>query len=176
MNDRTGLTDKEFYEEILRFADSTSITSAKKWYAAVVEVIVRNIYFTNKCNLPLLGKFSVRKVEEKLQTQTAKNGKMVTYVIPERIVPVFTPSDGFIDDVNMKGVTKEYRKRLKNNALTQRDYNRLLLSQDLENQGRKEVTEEKKAEVQSRFRQLLLEKKERHKIMMESKERKNDEN
>lgn len=124
LKERIALTDKEFYKEACRFCDAKNLGTATKWWEAFCEVIIRRLYFDKTVRLPLLGNFGLREIGESIQVQKDGKGKEIVYRVPAREVPVFYPSSEFIDDVNMTGVTKAYRRRLKMGNLTQRDYER----------------------------------------------------
>lgn len=64
-----------------------------------------------------------------------------------------------INDVNMQGITKSYRKRLKNNRLGTRDYLRIARAESID--PKRDQTEEKQKEAEERFRKFLQDKKEK---------------
>ena len=165
----TWLTDKEFYKEACRYADVTSIATAQKWWDAFYEVIVRELYFNGTCRLPSIGTFGLREMKETYQTHTnATTGRRVTYKVPERVMPFFTPNDIFIDDVNMTAVTKAARSRLKKGAITEKDYIRQLRSEDINQRGF--VTEDHKRQTENEFKKILKEKKRKVKGKVEHEE------
>lgn len=120
------ITNKEFFKQACRWKDSASAQTATEWWSAFQEVIIREVFYNGKCRVPGLGTFTVRQEEGYTQTQRMKNGKIVSYKVPPRIYPLFVPEDDFINDINMQGVTKAYRKRLKMGELKARDYEREL--------------------------------------------------
>ena len=120
------LTNKEFFQQACRWRDSTSVQTAASWWAAFQEVIIREVFYNGQCRVPGLGTFTVKPMEGYLKQQTMADGKVVTYKVPARQYPVFTAEDDFVNDINMQGVTRLYRKRLKKGELTQRDYEREL--------------------------------------------------
>lgn len=124
-------TDKEFYEGVARLLDVTPQRAKKYWEDGFNEFIVRELFFKGICRLPNIGTFTVYKIEENVQYQEDENGKLIYYRVPERYIPKFTPHDIMINDINMNGVTKKYRKRLRENVLTERDYKRKLRAQAL---------------------------------------------
>lgn len=151
------LTDKEFFTQMARFADVTDIrTCAKYWYAAC-EVIIRELFYNKTCRTPVLGTFSTRKVGEQIQIQKGPEGREVIYRVPEREVPMFTPHDDMINDINMQGVTKQYRKRLKAGTLNQRDYERQVRAEALGVTG--SLSEERINASKDKFKKMLDEKK-----------------
>lgn len=156
-----SLTDKEFYKEACRYCDATNLNTAAKWWAAFNEVIIRHLYFDKTVRLPNMGTFTLREVGESIQIQHGLEGNEILYRVPAREVPVFTPHDIMIDDVNMSGVTKAYRRRLKLGNLTQRDYERQCRAEALNIDG---GLPEKYVEAsKERFEKILEEKKKQYK-------------
>ncbi len=165
---KMGLTNKEFYKQSCRWADVTSIQTAAKWWSAFAEVIIRELYYNGTCRLPLLGTFSTRTVGEALQKQIGPEGKPVIYRVPERQVPIFTPADDFINDINCQGVTKAYRKRLKSGTLTQRDWERQIRAESMNVSGT--LSEERIEASKEKFKLLLKEKKTKCKGKVENED------
>lgn len=156
-NNNRELTNKEFYLEACRFADSKSAATAKKWWQAFVEVIVRQLYFNNSCSVPYLGVFGLKYLPQQTQTQKSPDGDgVVVYEVPERNIPIFSPNDSFVNDVNMIGVTKAFRKRQKKNKLTQRDHLRQQRSEMLGAEG--SLSEAHLEAAKARFLETLKEK------------------
>lgn len=147
--------DCNFYSGVNRLCDKLSQRTVEKVWKAVAEYIVRAIYNTNTCYVPYLGTFNVRKIEESIQHQKTPSGRIVEYIVPARIVPVFIPENPFIDDVNGHGVTKEYRKRLKNNALTARDYERLMRTEQIESPDVYQRSEDDLERARDDFKKML---------------------
>lgn len=125
------MTNKEFFTQACRWKDSSSVRTAAEWWAAFQEVIIREIFYNGVCRVPGLGKFIIQEFESSYKKSMNAKGKTVTYYVPARIKPVFIPEDDFINDINMSGVTKSYRKRLKNKKLIQRDFERELRAEAL---------------------------------------------
>lgn len=123
-NNSNKQTDKEVYTGMGRLIGVTAATMKKYWIEAAYEYIVRTLWLTGCVKIPNLGTFTLRRTAENIQIQRTVDGKEMTYLVPERDVPVFTPHDTFINDVNMMGVTQAYRKRKKNGVLTENDYKR----------------------------------------------------
>ena len=120
------VTNKEFFKQACRWKDSSSTQTAADWWSAFLEVIVREVFYNGSCRVPGLGTFTTRFEEGKTWTQPIGNGKYATYTAPARVYPLFAAEDAFINDINMQGVTKKYRRRLKKGVLTARDYEREL--------------------------------------------------
>lgn len=153
----TTLTDKEFFTQMARFADVNSLQTVQKYWYAACEVIIRELFYNGTCRVPGLGTFSTRKVGEQIQIQKGPEGREVVYRVPEREVPVFTPHDDMINDINMQGVTKQYRKRLKAGTLTKRDYERQVRAEALGVEG--SLSEERLEASKKKFKEMLDEKK-----------------
>ena len=111
------LTDKEFFTQMAR------------------EVIIRELFYNGTCRVPTLGTFTTKHIDEKIQVQKGANGEKVIYPVIARDIPEFIPHDDMINDINMQGVTKKYRKRLKSGNLSKRDYERQARADALEGPG-----------------------------------------
>lgn len=153
-----GLTEKEFFTLACRFADSTNTATAKKWWDAFYEVLIRELFFNGTCKVPNVGTFSTKEFGEYLQKQKDINGKEIIYTVPARQVPYFDACDQFINDVNMMGVTKAYRRRLKQGMLTSSDYERQIRAESLGVVG--SLSEERIEKAKEAFKEVLKKKKE----------------
>lgn len=150
--------EENFYIGVRRFMSKADLDEIKEFWHAFNEYLIREIYRKDYCYLPYIGEMKSRKVESYVQKQKAPSGKMVSYVVPSRIAPVFFPSDDFIDDVNGEAVTKSYRKREKSGYLSQRDYERMCRTHQMEREGARTITEEELDKIKSDFRQSLRDK------------------
>lgn len=154
-------TNKEFFKQACRWKDTTSIQTAAEWWSAFQEVIIREVFYNGCCRVPGIGTFTIKEEESHYMKQRMPNGKEVTYLVPGRIVPVFTPEDDFINDVNMQGVTRKYRKRLKKGALTERDYTRQVRADSLAASACvDEIIEQRRESAKKEFQKLLEKKRE----------------
>lgn len=151
-------SDIELYRLVARELDCTAQT-ARKYVDAIVEVIAKEVYLSGTCRVPNLGIFDAQHIAEKIQKQV-HDGEVVEYIMPEHVKPIFTPCDTFINDCNMKGVTKMYRRRAKNKQLTVRDLQRIAKAEAIERL--KKVSEETKEAAKIGFADKLKEKKEAH--------------
>lgn len=148
-------TNKEFYQYAARLKDANPKTAAE-WWTVFYEVFVRQMFYNGCCRLPSIGVFTTEEEPEKLQKQTL-NGKTVVYRVPARIRPIFHAEDDCINDINMSGVTKAYRKRLKANALTYRDIERELRATEI-GEVVQDMMAERKESAQAAFQELLKQK------------------
>ena len=151
-------SDIELYRLVARELDCTAQT-ARKYVDAIVEVIAKEVYLSGTCRVPNLGIFDAQHIDEKIQKQV-HDGKLFEYRMPEHVKPIFTPCDTFINDCNMKGVTKLYRRRAKNKQLTVRDLQRIAKAEAIERL--KKVSDETKEAAQVDFAEKLKEKREAH--------------
>lgn len=156
------VTNKEFFKQACRWKDCNTIQTAADWWSAFQEVIIREVFYNGCCRVPGIGTFTVREEEEKLQTQKMVNGKIVSYKVPARVYPLFTPEDDFINDINMQGVTKKYRKRLKKGELKARDYERELRAESLTMMDvMDDMIEQRREKAQQELQELLESKRKR---------------
>ena len=72
------------------------------------------------------------------------------------MMPYFIPEDDFINDINCVGVTKKYRKRLKEGALTERDYEREARANAMDSVSA--MYEDRTEQAQEDFQQTLKQK------------------
>ena len=154
-------TDKEFYAGVARLLNVKPETVKRYWVEGFNEFIVRQIYFKGSCRLPYMGRFGIKKIAESIQKQTDGNGGTVVYRVPERYVPVFYPHDTMVNDINMQGVTKQYRLRYKKGALTERDYRRQLRAESVNAEG--SLLEEQVEAAKEKFHSYLRDKKKQQK-------------
>lgn len=155
-------SDIELYRLVARELDCTAQT-ARRYVDAIVEVIAKEVYLSGCCRVPNLGIFDAKHIDEKIQKQV-HDGELYEFVMPEHVKPVFTPCDNFINDCNMKGVTKKYRKRAKNKQLTVRDLERIAKAEAIERL--KNVSTEMKETAKIDFADKLKEKKEAYDAKM----------
>ena len=113
----------EFFTMASRLNDTTPAT-AKAWWSCFYETILRDLFVSGQCYLPKIGHFVLEERKGGVQKQRQKDGTFKYYEVPTIDKPVLYPEDEFVDDVNMMGVTKSYRKRVKKKVLTARDRER----------------------------------------------------
>lgn len=160
-NNSSNLTEKEFFKLVARFVDGTpNEKTIKKYWEAIMEAITRQVFLQGKCRIPRLGTITTKTVGESYQVHKDKNGETTTYVVPERDIPIFTPDDDFINDINMKGVTKKYRKRSKKGTLSMRDYQRQIRAEELNVFG--SLSKERLEESKTNFLEKLSNIKQEH--------------
>lgn len=152
-------SDVELYRLVARELDCTAQT-ARRYVDAIVEVIAKEVYLSGCCRVPNLGIFDAKEIKESIQKQVTPAGDIVEYTVPEHVKPIFTACDTFVNDCNMRGVTKLYRKRAKKKQLTVRDLERIAKSDALNRL--KNIADSEKEAAKIGFADKLKEKKEAH--------------
>lgn len=122
---------KDFYSRVARNRNAGEKT-VKEWWLSFYDQILTLLFVTGKCTLPMIGTIVLVEKEEQVQKQVDANGEEHLYIVPARSYPILYVEDDFVNDVNMQGVTKSYRKRLRRGALTQRDYLRIQRAERME--------------------------------------------
>lgn len=151
------LCDKDFYKMMARFADAKSLKTVERYWTAALEVIIRELYVNHACRVPMLGTFTVEELKESVQKQKDEKGRTVYYHVPDRIKPIFTPHDDFINDINMIAVTKLARRRARRGTETERDKIRRLRADVVSEFDL--TSEEKMEKAQEEFKEVLRNKK-----------------
>ena len=123
---------EEFYLESARWMDTTDIRKVQKCWDAFVETITRELFFRGKCVVPFIGTFYTRHIKEGVHKTHDQEGYEMYYYVPDHDMPAFRPCDSFINDINMQGVTKKFRTRLKQNKLNLRDRQRITKKEAME--------------------------------------------
>lgn len=167
----------EFFTMASRMNNATPAT-AKLWWNCFYETILRDLFVSGQCYLPKMGHVTLEERKGGIQKQKQKDGTYKYYEVPTIDKPFFYPEDEFIDDVNMMGVTKTYRRRVKDKMTTARDRERdqrarRFLGIDYEEA---EVEEKKKLEKSREdFNDFLAEIKFKYEEKHKSKEEQEDE-
>lgn len=151
-----SITDSEFFKAACRWKSTTDIKTAAAWWNAFCEVIYREIYLNGSCRIPNIGKIVTEFRDKTTYTTKDINGKTISYEVPERLYPQFIPHDDFINDINMRGVTRAYRKRLAKRAPTKRDIMRDMRAKSIS--VAESETMKKSKQYQEDFQKLLREK------------------
>lgn len=125
------LTKTQFIGLVCKYAGANTPVIASKWLDAIIEVIIREVYSTGRCRVPYLGTFN-RKVVSAYVKAADINGRETLTRVPEKYSAYFTPSPDFIDDINMRGLSKKYRERAEKGRFTRRDWLRQVRAAELE--------------------------------------------
>ena len=150
------ITNKDFFVKAGRWKDCKSQQTVTEWWDAFLEVIIRDVFLLGSCKIPGIGTISTKYIEGGFQKQIGPDGKEVIYTVPARMMPYFIPEDDFINDINCVGVTKKYRKRLKEGALTEHDYEREARANAMDNVSA--MYEDRTEQAQEEFQKTLKQK------------------
>lgn len=115
--------DKDFFALVAKNS-GVSETTVRQWWSNFIETIIEEMYLRGRSRLPGIGDLRTMKQEETVYRQPDENGEDKYYYTPERYLPYIRFQPEFTDDINMKGVTKAYRKKLHRGTLTMRDRDR----------------------------------------------------
>lgn len=121
-----GMGAQEFYKALATWANSYDKARMERYTKALAEVIIRELKFTGEIRVPYIGIFVAQHYKAYDYEYKDENGKIVKAHVAARDLPVFVPCDSLINDVNDKGITKEYKKRVKKGTTNWRDYSREL--------------------------------------------------
>lgn len=113
--------ERDFIKTACRWADASAYHTGTKWWEAFKETIIGEMFYYGTVYIPGIGTFTSKYMKNGKQKQIDQYGVEHIYIVPERVIPVFTPEDDFINDINMHGVTKLYRARERKDQLTERD-------------------------------------------------------
>lgn len=133
-NNKKRFDAQEFFEyaSILFEEENATPAVAKKWWYVFVEIIVRWCFLRGECRLPQVGVFKmIKSPREVVPVRFKNNTDTPVYQSNEKFLVYFEPVDDFIDDVNMKGISHEFRKKARKGLLTTRDYLRELRAEQL---------------------------------------------
>nr|DAO57505.1 MAG TPA: Bacterial DNA-binding protein [Caudoviricetes sp.] len=128
------IKEKEFYTKAARWTDATNIDTVKKYWYAFVETIIREVFQNGSCIMPGIGEITLKKEEGSVQV-VKKDNETEIYPVPDHYYPSIRFFDNFTNDVNMKGYTHEFKKRVRGRTLTQSDYKRALRADSLNVEG-----------------------------------------
>lgn len=148
--------DKRFITLAAKKAEASESTT-KQWWDAFFEAIVEEMYLTGRVRLPGIGDIRTTLQQETVYKGKDINGNDAYYYTPERYLPFVRLQPEFTDDINMKGVTKAYRKKLHTGTLTMRDRDRERRAAMMETtQG--QITETKSEIAKTAFAEKLKQK------------------
>lgn len=155
-----GLSKTEFFNALATWANSYDKARMEQYTKALVEVIIRELRFHDEVRVPYLGTFAVQHYEAREYEVKQPDKTKKTVKVPARDLPVFIPSDTLINDINDKGITKEYKKRVRRGTTTWRDYARELRHEMWEAEEEANILQTDEAEeyvekLHQKFRQSL---------------------
>ena len=121
--------NQEFYAYAANLLESKPET-VKKYWQACVETIVHMLHFDGRCQMPGVGTFELKEVPSWTGMAKDDNGDLVERTIPAWFKITYKSNDDFINNVNGRGVTKKYRKRVRERKLTPNDLKLITQAED----------------------------------------------
>lgn len=112
--------NQQFYEYAASLLESKP-EIVKKYWQACVDTIVHMLHFDGRCQMPGVGTFELKEVPSWTGMAKDDNGELVERTIPAWFKITYKSNDDFINNVNGRGVTKRYRKRIRERKLTPND-------------------------------------------------------
>lgn len=139
--------NKDFYEYAANLLE-TKPDTVKKYWLACVDTIIHMLHFDGRCQMPGVGRFDLKEIPE--WNGIAKNdaGELVERTNPAWFKIIYTVNEDFLNNVNGRGVTRKYRKRVRERKLTKNDL-KLLSEQEITKEllkTQKERQEEREAQ------------------------------
>lgn len=153
--------EKDFYLLACRWLETDSVNTVKKYWDAFVEVVVHEVFVKGFCYMPSIGTIHTKTRQGYQEKIKNDDGGYDVYDVPPYSMPYLSAEDGFINDVNMFGVTTTYRKRYKKKKLSQRDINRIARAETYKLMSN--ISEEDKRRSRKEFQEYLRKKQEEFK-------------
>lgn len=163
-------------EDVFKYAaeiSSNDVKTIKRYWKYIQQAIVHVAHFDGVCQIDNLATIKVRASEPKKDISIDRDGTLVETTLP----PVYTADvkllDSFIDDLNGRGVTKSYKKRVKEKKLTEHDLERIVRMDVAEEAREAKVRWQAAQRDQNRmnFIEEIQRKKKEHEDKMNEKDR-----
>ena len=97
---------------------NVSPQTAKKYWMGFVDTIIHILHFDGKCQMPSIGRFDLKELPERRVMAKNDAGELVERINPAWFKILYTVNEEFLNNVNGRGVTKKYRKRVRERKLT----------------------------------------------------------
>lgn len=117
---------------------NVSPQTAKKYWIGFVDTIIHILHFDGKCQMPSIGRFDLKEIPEYRVTAKNDAGELVERINPAWFKILYTVNEDFLNNVNGRGVTKKYRKRVRERKLTPNDL-KLITQAEMERTARKSL-------------------------------------
>ena len=127
--------NQEFYEYAGGLLN-VSPQTAKKYWMGFVDTIIHILHFDGKCQMPSVGTFNLEELPERRVMAKNEQGELVEQINPAWFKILYKVNEDFLNNVNGRGVTKKYRKRVRERKLTPNDL-KLLTQAEAERTARK---------------------------------------
>lgn len=163
-------------EDVFKYASEISgndLKTIKRYWKFIQQAIVHVAHFDGVCQIDNLAVVKVRVSEPKKDVAIDKDGVLVETTIPPVYAAEIKLLDSFIDDLNGRGVTKSYKKRVKEKKLTEHDLERIVRVDMAEEVMEARVRRQKAQRDQRRmnFIEEIQRKKKEHEDKMNEKDR-----
>ena len=112
--------NQEFYEYAGGLLNVSSQT-AKKYWMGFVDTIIHILHFDGKCQMPSVGTFTLEELPERRVMAKNERGELVEQINPAWFKILYKYNEDFLNNVNGRGVTKKYRRRVRERKLTPND-------------------------------------------------------
>lgn len=169
--------NQEFYNyagELLNVSPQT----AKKYWMCFVDTIIHMLHFDGKCQMPSVGQFYLQEMPEQRVVGKNNDGELVERVNPKWYKILYKYNEDFLNNVNGRGVTKKYRKRVRDRKLTPNDL-KLITQAEAERTAKRtleqmqnERIEQAKQQSYDDFINVINQKKEEYERKKKEKEQK----
>lgn len=127
--------NKEFYEYASGLLN-VSPKTAQKYWMGFVDTIIHILHFDGKCQMPSVGTFVLEELPERKVMSKNEQGELVERINPAWFKILYKCNEDFLNNVNGRGVTKKYRKRVRERKLNANDL-KLITQAEIERTARK---------------------------------------
>lgn len=169
--------NQEFYAYSASLLECDPATM-KKYWKAFVDTIIHMLHFDGRCQMPSVGTLQLKEVPSWTGMAKDDNGELVERTIPAWFKIDYRSNDDFTNNVNGRGVTKKYRRRVRERKLTPNDL-KLITQAEAERTARKtleqraqERMEKAKQQSYDDFINVINKKKEDYERKKKEKEQK----
>ena len=100
---------------------NVSPQTAKKYWMGFVDTIIHILHFDGKCQMPSVGTFTLEELPERRVMAKNEQGELVEQINPAWFKILYKYNEDFLNNVNGRGVTKKYRRRVRERKLTPND-------------------------------------------------------
>lgn len=129
--------NQQFYEYAGGLLN-VSPQTAKKYWMGFVDTIIHILHFDGKCQMPSVGRFDLKEIPEYRVMAKNDEGELVERINPAWFKILYTVNEDFLNNVNGRGVTKKYRKRVRERKLNANDL-KLITRAEMERTARKSL-------------------------------------
>ena len=169
--------NQEFYAYAANLLE-TKPETVKKYWQSCVDTIVHMLHFDGKCQMPSVGTFTLEELPERRVMAKNEQGELVEQINPAWFKILYKYNEDFLNNVNGRGVTKKYRRRVRERKLTPNDL-KLITQAEIERTAKRtlkqmqdERIEQAKKQSYDDFINVINKKKEDYERKKKEKEQK----